>query len=221
MAVSWFTKRKGNRMESPGDALERRPTHLRSGQEPFRAGGMEMGITLLDFWRWSASALVNNTTRGVLAEFIVGTALGISVNNPRETWAPWDLTTPEGIKVEVKSAAYVQSWTQKRLSNITFNTPKTRTWDPETQRPSRHVKRQAEVYVFALLAHQDKVTIDPMNLEQWRFFVLPTSVLDGRSRSRDSITLSTLQKLHGPSQHYGKLREMVLLARAQRVDKAD
>jgi hypothetical protein len=43
--------------------------------------------------------------------------------------ARFDLTTPEGITVEVKSAAYVQSWHQHHLSAITFATPKTRVWD--------------------------------------------------------------------------------------------
>jgi hypothetical protein len=30
-------------------------------------------------------------------------------------------------------------------------------------------KRQADVYVFALLAHEDRTTIDPLDLDQWKF----------------------------------------------------
>jgi hypothetical protein len=30
----------------------------------------------------------------------------------------------------------------------------------------------------ALHAHQDKPTLDPWNLSQWEFYVLPTGVLD-------------------------------------------
>ena len=62
---------------------------------------------------------------------------------------------------------------------------------------SRESKRQADVYVFALLAHTDKTTIDPFNLDQWRFYVLPTAALDGRTRSQHSITLRSLEKLGG------------------------
>jgi hypothetical protein len=57
------------------------------------------------------------------------------------------------------------------------------------------VQRQADVYVFALLAHREKTTIDPMNVAQWEFYVLPTRVLDSRARSQHSITLRSLQSL--------------------------
>jgi hypothetical protein len=49
--------------------------------------------------------------------------------------------------------------------------------------------------VFALLAQTDKATIDPMNLDQWRFYVVPTAVLDARMKSRHSISLKSLEKL--------------------------
>ncbi|MDM8523410.1 hypothetical protein QUF80_08570 [Desulfococcaceae bacterium HSG8] len=40
--------------------------------------------------------------------------------------AAYDLETHDGIKIEIKSAAYVQSWHQKDYSKITFRIPKTR-----------------------------------------------------------------------------------------------
>jgi hypothetical protein len=48
---------------------------LRTGTEPLRDGKIALGPRLLDFWRWSASDLVSNATRGVFAEYIVGLAL--------------------------------------------------------------------------------------------------------------------------------------------------
>jgi len=187
----------------------RLPIQPKTGAEPLHANGVPTGLSLVDFWRWSTSDLVSNATRGVLAEFIVSSALSIPLDRPREEWAAWDLTTPEGIKVEVKSAAYVQSWSQKELSKITFNTPKTLAWDAESNSQSMEPRRQADVYVLALLAHQDKGTIDPLNLDQWQFFVLPTAVLDARTRSQHSITLPSLLKLHGPSVAYAGLKESV------------
>ena len=46
------------------------------GSELFRSGGAALPFTMLDFWRWSASDVVSNTMRGVLAEYIVGQAIG-------------------------------------------------------------------------------------------------------------------------------------------------
>jgi hypothetical protein len=56
-------------------------------------------------------------------------------------------------------------------------------------------RRQADVYVFALFAHRELETLDPLDVSQWCFFVVPTSTLDARTRSQHSITLKTLKGL--------------------------
>jgi hypothetical protein len=167
--------------------------NLKTGQERFSRAGGSLEADLLAFWRWSASDLASNATRGRLAEFIVALAMGIPLNEPRDEWGAYDLQTQEGIKIEVKSAAYVQSWSQRRFSSISFRVPKTRAWDPNTNQQSDSARRQAEVYVFALLKHKDKRSLDPLNLDQWAFYVLPTCVLDSRLRSQHSITLRSLR----------------------------
>lgn len=181
----------------------------RSGHERFHANGQPVGPDLLSFWRWSASDLISNTMRGILAEFIVANALGIPTESARDAWGAYDLETLDGIKVEVKSSAYIQSWHQKRFSAITFGTRKTRYWDADTNRFGDTPKRQADVYVFALLAHRDKRTIDPMNLDQWQFFVVATHALDARTRSQDSITLPTLQRMSAGPYTFGELASIV------------
>ena len=54
------------------------------GDEAFYAAGGAQGFSVLDFWQWSMADLVSNTTRGVLAEFIVAQALGIATTGVRE-----------------------------------------------------------------------------------------------------------------------------------------
>jgi hypothetical protein len=183
----------------------------KTGVESLHLNGDALPINLLSFWQWSASDLVSNVTRGRLAEFIVATAIGIDVSGIRNDWDAFDLTTPAGLKIEVKSAAYVQSWFQGRLSDVVFHTPRTRAWDSTTNRLSGESRRQAEVYVLALLHHRDKLTIDPLNLMQWSFFVVPTPVLDERKRSQHSITLRSLQALV-PSVEYSELAASVIQA---------
>jgi hypothetical protein len=95
----------------------------RSGAEQFRRGNAPLDFSLLDFWCWSGSDLVSNATRGRIAEFIVANACGIPTNDVRDEWAAYDLElTPQGHGIEVKSAAYLQSWYQKCPSPITFRT---------------------------------------------------------------------------------------------------
>ena len=168
----------------------------RSGEEKFRDGGKNLDFNLLSFWQWSSSDVVSNATRGILAEYMVGKALGcIKDDDVRDEGRAYDLDTQAGVRIEVKSAAYVQSWKQSRLSKISFNVPKTFGWDRETNKFDKEKKRQADVYVFALLFHKDKKTVNPLDISQWEFFVLPTKVLDQREPSQHSITLPSLKKL--------------------------
>lgn len=188
----------------------------RSGEESFRQGGAALNFNVLSFWQWSASDLVSNTLRGILAEYLVAQAVA-AAQGVREEWAPYDLRTPEGITIEVKSAAYIQTWHQERLSPVVFSCAKTRAWEPQTGSYEDEPRRQAEVYVFALLAHQEQATLDPLDLDQWEFYVVPTAVLDARKRSQHSITLPSLKVLHGEPLRFGGIADAVKGAAGMQV----
>jgi len=168
---------------------------LKTGNETFTFNQDNLDFQLIDFWKWSVSDLVSNATRGRLAEFIVAKALGINTDNVRDEWQAYDLITPGNIKIEVKSASYIQSWHQKELSKISFSIKKSRSWDADTNIQSKESKRQADAYIFALLKHTDKDTINPLNLDQWVFYVLTTDEINNYPRSEHSITLKSLEKL--------------------------
>ena len=91
-------------------------------------------------------------------------------------------------------------------------------WDRETNKFDHEKKRQADVYVFALLFHKDKETVNPLDISQWEFFVLPTKVLDQRERSQYSITLPSLKKLTN-SVSYFELGESVDKAKDVLLDQ--
>ena len=123
------------------------------GNEDFTRDGSSSGLKLIDFWAWAYSDCINNTTRGVLAEFLVAAALGIDLRKPRDAWAKYDITY-RGVGVEVKSAGYHQRWYQKKMSNISFNVPTTRAWDEETNKQETKSKRQAFIYILCFLAEK-------------------------------------------------------------------
>lgn len=49
--------------------------HQLTGNEEFTLHGKSAGITVMDFWRWAFSDLIDNTQRGVMAEFLVYSSL--------------------------------------------------------------------------------------------------------------------------------------------------
>ena len=181
-----------------------------TGNEPFHERSVDSGIRLLDFWRWSSSDLVSNTLRGILAEFLVASALGIdTASTPRDEWGNCDLVTAGGIRLEVKSAAYLQTWAQRQHSKVKFSVRPHRGWDPETLSYDTEARRHAHVYVFALLAHGDKSTLDPLDLAQWRFWVVPTTRLDVLSANGRDVPLSVLERDVGAGVAFVSLRSAV------------
>lgn len=168
---------------------------IKTGRESFTFNQQPLPANMLSFWQWSASDLVGNAMRGILAEYIVALAVG-QHHGVRTEWDPYDLTTDNGIKVEVKSAAYIQSWYQKDYSKISFSIRPTQAWDARTCIYETRKCRQADIYVFCLLDHHDSETIDPLNLNQWTFYVVATPVLDQHIPEAKQLSLKKLQSLN-------------------------
>lgn len=148
---------------------------------------------LSDYWRWAHSNLLSNAERGVLAEFLVGLATNSVSEHSRTEWDAYDLVTPEGTTIEVKSAAYVQSWEQERPSRISFSIKESSSWDPVSHSYSADRKRQAQVYVFCVLKAKDKATANPLDTTQWDFYVVNTDDLNEVLGRQQTMALSTLE----------------------------
>ncbi|GAB7497490.1 hypothetical protein Bwad002_18410 [Bilophila wadsworthia] len=150
--------------------------------------------TLQDFWAWAFSDLVSNTERGKLAEYIVATAMGCD-EGTSPTWGSFDLLSPEGIKIEVKTSAYIQSWEQKNFSRIEFSIAESLYWDGVAY--AKEKKRQADVYVFCVLKHKEQDTINPLDLEQWDFYPVSTAILNETVKGQKTICLARVAELCG------------------------
>jgi len=167
----------------------------KTGNEYFIEKGNPLENNLLGFWQWACSDLASNTMRGILAEYIVACELKLDIGTRLE-WDAYDLMTKNGIKLEIKSAAYLQTWKQPKLSNISFDISPTKGWTASTNEYSNETKRQADIYIFCLLRHQEKITLNPLDLDQWIFYLLPTSVLNEKKLKQQKISLSALLRLN-------------------------
>ena len=181
------------------DSVGRYQAQRLTGSEQLPAGA-----NVRDFWRWIGSDLVGNTTRGLFAEYLVGLAVGAfngeDTDGVRDEWAPYDIETPDGqvvpqgVTIEVKSSAYLQTWRQEREATPRFGIARTRV-DNATDPTSEEQARWSDVYVFCLLHHRSKATLNPLDTGQWTFFVLSRTVLDAQLGEQKSIGLSGLRDL--------------------------
>lgn len=181
------------------------PTEYTRGRNFFVVNGAASEYKLLDFWSWAFSDVLTNTTRGMLAEFIVAMALGIDPKKPRDGWAKFDLFY-RNHGIEVKSASYHQRWYQQRLSAISFNVSKRKGWDEKTNNFDPISRRQADIYVLSLLSEKDREKVNPLNIDQWKFWVIGTSFFDNRARSQHSITYNSLLKEIGAPIFYDQIK---------------
>ncbi len=146
----------------------------KEGGEAFREQNGTIELTVLDFWQWANSNLLDNAARGILVEFLVAHALE-RIDLPRREWGAFDVKTESGLKIEVKSASYAQSWPQERPSKIVFNiAPRKSAWDaePNDWESFDRPRRPADFYVFCLLCQLDDPDPNPLDLAQWCFYIL-------------------------------------------------
>ena len=137
------------------------------------------------FLRWNSGRLLENRTRGAFAVWLVNRVLGLDPGEHHIESAEVDVTDG-AITLKVKSAAYVQPGPQERPSPISFQIE----------------QRAALAYVFCLLVEQDPEMVDPQDLSQWRFWVVPTVRLHA---DRQSIGLQPLIRAHGEGISYEEL----------------
>lgn len=182
-----------------------------TGDEHLVFDGMPVGYTLRDFWAWNSSNLLDNTARGHFCEFLVASALGIDLSGTNEDWLPYDLlfiNESKNIRIEVKSAAYLQAWERSKLSGIHFTIRPTRAWDPENGYSDTLI-RQSDIYIFCLYTETNRELADPLQLDGWDFYVLPTYVLDDQCGAQKTISFSRLLDLKPIKADYSTVRSAV------------
>jgi hypothetical protein len=190
--------------------LDQRLAKVKTGNEDLTFAGEKIGYKLSDFWKWSTSDLLSNATRGRFAEFVVATAMGIDLASyAREEWSEYDLETWEWgkIRIEVKSAAYLQSWDQRNYSKIIFSIRKK--GYTSISKDKNDFTRPSDVYIFCLLNHKDKKTVDPLIMDQWSFYVVSTNEINRIFKDKSSVSLKSLEEI-AEKITYSQLKEKVI-----------
>jgi hypothetical protein len=187
-------------VDQPRDAVpheESSPLRARDavrGEQPFHASGKPLDLRLLSFWKWACSAACGNALRGLVAEYLVAHAVN-AVGACRVEWDACDVRTPSGLRIEVKASGYLQSWKQRGLSSISFDIAAKRAWDAQTNVMAARPLRTSDVYVFALHAHRDKATVDPLDVAQCEFYVVPTATIEARHVAQKRLGLTSLRRV--------------------------
>ena len=158
-----------------------RPTPVEplDGSESF--DGLEASVR--DFWSWAHSDLRDNTERGVLAEFLVARAVGSS-QRVRVGWDNYDVLAPDGTRIEVKASAYLQSWAQKKHSQLVFGRLSGLEFDASRNEFGTERRVRGDVFVFCVHTERDPAAYDALDVSKWEFYVVAAdAVREARTRT--------------------------------------
>jgi hypothetical protein len=188
-------------------------------------GGADVALpdaSILNFWQWAYSDLADNVNRGVFAEWMVAKLLGLSYTECRPPWQAWDITSPEGVRIEVKASAYVHSWTTAgsttsqaaKPTRIEFTNLCTRAYVDEAQtKLAAEPTYNADLYVFCMQTNPDPQTWDALDLSQWEFYLVPKATLEAHGCK--SMSLNRVCQLCGSSLTAAEFRKAALQMIAQ------
>ena len=160
-----------------------------------------------DFWTWAYSDVLSNRNRSIFAEFLVGAALDITKQAVRTEWNAYDLAY-RGRRIEVKSAAYAQSWKQRVRSLVKFDVAPKRAWIAATNEYHRTPTRFSDCYVFCLFTAVEDAYARVLDVNVWEFYPVSTAEIERRCLILRSLSLARLRTI-APAVSFEELRSAV------------
>ena len=167
----------------------------------FTSNGESIGLTMLDFWKYQYSNIFDLQEN--IAEFIVGKALGLTEPCNRNGWSLYDIYYRDK-RIEVKETGYFYSWQEdgKISQQRTFGIA-------PALGPNKVRERQNDIYVFCLNTGTNEEESNPLEMDNWKFYVVPTSVINKEcADEQKTISLSRVRKL-APMTRYSELKGVV------------
>ena len=179
-----------------------------TGKEKFIFNNQPLEFEYSDFWKFHYSNVYS--AHGEIAEFVVARALGITEAQNTAYWTLWDITY-RNVKIEVKATAYYHLW------NSNGNVSKQRTFGIAKANGSydsdisgnNDFCRQNDIYVFCLNLGNTKEESNPLDLNNWEFYIIPTSVINEKCGNNKTISLGKIKSLGFSAKRYNEIKNEI------------
>ena len=166
----------------------------------------EMTFGILELWQQKYSNVYN--MQEVIAEFLVEKALGMDKSFNSDYWTLYDILY-RNCRIEVKETGYYHPWNEngkissQRIFGITMANSNYEEKDAENK-----FERQNDIYVFCLNTGTTKETSNPMNINNWIFYIVPTSIINEQCGNNKTISLNRVKEFAKEVQ-YDKIKETI------------
>ena len=173
----------------------------------------EEQFSVLDFWQYAYSQLEG--LGDTLAEFFVAQALGVIKAENVNYWTAYDMAY-RNKRIEVKATSYVHPWNTRISKTRTFSIEPTNNsyWGNTRDgiNAEKRLARQSEVYVFCLNSNMDIHNHDPLKIDDWVFYVVPTFEINGYCKTnpeQKKISLNVVRRLAKNGVAFDELKNAV------------
>ena len=176
-----------------------------TGNETFIFNGEVADFKFLDFWKFHYSNIYDLQDK--IAEFIVSKALGVNEAQNDQYWTLWDVLYRDK-RIEVKETSYYHSFNQegKVSKQRVFGITKANgSYDPAKSGNSEFC-RQNDIYVFCLNTGDTRESSNPLNLNNWEFYVVPTAIINEKCGDNKTISLGKIKRLGFSAKRYDEIR---------------
>ena len=179
-----------------------------TGKEAFVFENEALGFNFLDFWKFHYSNIYS--LHGEIAEFVVARALGVTEAQNTEYWTLWD-TTYRNKRIEVKATAYFHLWNAngKISKQRTFGITMANGSYDTVKSGNSEFCRQNDIYVFCLNTGDTKESSNPLNLNHWEFYIVPTAVINEKCGNNKTISLGKIRNLGFSAKRYDEIKSEI------------
>ena len=114
----------------------------------------------------------------------------------------------------MKCTAFLQSWTQRRHSELVFGRLSAREFDATRNEYSVDARVRADVFVFAVQTQREPAAYDMLDISHWQFWVVSASII--RERARKTVGIGWVRKYATGPLSYGGLADAIHAAAQMR-----
>lgn len=174
--------------------------------EKFTFNNKELDFEMIDLWRAKYSNIYN--MQETIAEFIVERALGVEKSFNTDYWTLYDIPY-RNKRIEIKETSYYHPWNEggKVSQQRTFGITKANS-NYENADEENKYERQNDIYVFCLNTGETRESSNPINLNNWEFYIVPTSIINEECGNNKSISLNRV-KSFATAVTYDKIKESI------------
>lgn len=178
-----------------------------TGNETFDFNNESAGFNMLDFWQFEFSNIYD--MQDEISEFIVAKALGIDVPYNKELWTLYDIYYKK-MRIEVKETSYYHPWNVegKVSKQRTFGITMANSSYEDKEHPNKY-ERQNDIYVFCVVNGETRENANPLNLNNWDFYVIPTYVINEKCKKNKTISLNRIHSLGYKPIQYDELKKEI------------